>query len=115
MKEFIALVIRSLVVAMLFATIGLGANLLSPNAIPFVYEPRSQIEISGVKVPLVDQHVAHDYFGDPATSFVDTRQPDDYSESHVKGSLGVSPDNLVYNFTDVEPLFPQENRILFYF
>jgi rhodanese-related sulfurtransferase len=114
MKEFIGLVIRSLFIAIVFATIGLGTNMLSSKSIPLLYESPSEIEISGVKMPLVNEHVAHDYFGDSTTSFLDTRQPEDYSEGHVKGALGISPENFIDNFPEIQPLLPQENRIVLY-
>jgi rhodanese-related sulfurtransferase len=113
-REFIGLVIRAFIIAMVFAAMGLAANMVSPKSIPLVYEPPNEILISGVKVPLVNEHVAHDYFADPTTSFLDTRQPEDYSESRVKGSLGLTPDNFIDNFPEIQPLLPIENRIVLY-
>lgn len=114
MKEFIGLVIRSLAIAIVFGAMGLGTNMLSSQPLSLVYEPRSELKISGVKIPLVNEHVAHDYFGDPGTSFLDTRQPEDYSDGHVKGSLAISPDNFIDVFPDIQPLLPQDNRIVLY-
>jgi rhodanese-related sulfurtransferase len=114
MKEFIGLVIRSIVIAIVFGAMGLGMNMFSSKPLSLVYEPQSELEISGVKVPLVNEHLAHDYFGDSATSFLDTRQPEDYSEGHVKGSLALSPDNFIDVFPEIQPLLPQDNRIVLY-
>ncbi len=89
-REFIGLVIRAFIIATVFAAMGLATNMVSSKSITLMYEPPNGVVILGVKVPFVNEHVAHDYFGDPATSFLDTRKPEDYSESHVKGSLGLS-------------------------
>lgn len=114
MNQLFGFVIRSIAIVVVFGAVGLATNMLSSKSLPLIYEPRSHIEVSGVRIPLVNEHVAHDYFGDASTSFVDTRQADDYSEGHVKGSVFLTPDNVVESFPDVQPLLPQENRIVLY-
>jgi rhodanese-related sulfurtransferase len=114
MRHVFGLIIRCVVIVVVFGSVGLATNMLSSKSLPLIYEPSSHIEVSGVRIPLVNEHVAHDYFGDPTTSFVDTRQADDYSEGHVKGSVFLTPDNVVEAFPDVQPLLPQENRIVLY-
>ncbi|HMK36987.1 MAG TPA: rhodanese-like domain-containing protein [Desulfomonilaceae bacterium] len=114
MKKFAGLIIRSLAIAVVFGAVGLSVNMLSSKALPLVYVPPPEMEISGVKVPLVNEHTARTYFDDGETSFLDTRKPEDYSESHVKGSLSLSPDDVTEAFPDVQPLLPLDNRIVLY-
>jgi rhodanese-related sulfurtransferase len=114
MKEFIGLVIRSLIIAVMFAVVGLGTNVLSSKSIPWLYIPPRETVVSGIKVPLVNERTAHGYFDDPGTTFIDARLPKDYAESHVKGSIELSPKNFVDRFPRVQPLLPQKNRIVLY-
>lgn len=114
MKPFIGIAIRALGLLLVWSSIGLAINAVSPKGIPWVYEPPKEIDLSGVKVPLWDEKQAFKYLDDPGTTFVDTRKPEDYGEGHVKGAVSLPRADKEDRFPLVQPLLPEENRLILY-
>jgi rhodanese-related sulfurtransferase len=114
MKAFLGIGFRALIILLFWSSLGLGINLISSKSIPWVYEPPPDLTISGIKVPLVDEKEALTYLDDPATTFVDTRKAEHYEEGHVKGSVSLPAREAEERFPLVQPLLPEENRIVLY-
>ncbi len=114
MKAFIGIAARAFVILLFWSCLGLGINLISPKSIPWVYEPPADLTISGIKVPLVNEKEALKYLEDPAATFVDTRKPEHYAESHVKGAISLPADEKEERFPLVQPLLPEDNLLVLY-
>jgi rhodanese-related sulfurtransferase len=114
MKPFVGIAFRALALLLVWSSIGLAINAVSSKGIPWVYAPPTEITISGVKVPLWDEKMAFKYFDDPSTTFVDTRKAEDYGEGHVKGAVSLPRADKEDRFPLVQPLLPEENRIVLY-
>jgi rhodanese-related sulfurtransferase len=70
--------------------------------------------LAGVKVQLIDAKAAHKYSHDSGTVFVDSRECRDYAKLHVKGAICLPCDDVEQRFPAVEPLIPQESRVILY-
>jgi rhodanese-related sulfurtransferase len=114
MKAFTGIVIRALLIAVAFASMGIVANLATDHRLPWVYAPPKDIELAGVPVKLIDEREALKFLDDPETVFVDSRKCDDYAKSHVKGAICLPPDDVEQRFPSVEPLMPMDNRLILY-
>lgn len=114
MKAAIGTVLRALIVAGIWGSIGVGVNLISAEPVPWIYEPPKSVDIAGIKVLLMDEKQAKGLHGNPDTVFVDSRNKADYVKSHVKGSIFLAPDDVEERFPSVEPLLPQDSRIVLY-
>jgi len=114
MREFVGIILRSVAIAILFSSIGLSTNFISPKGIPLIYVPPKTIKISELEVPLLDENAAYRYYGMPNTIFVDTRHEDDYKEKHVKGALLLCADNVEESFPEVQPFLPEDGRLVLY-
>ena len=114
MKALGSLVIRALIIAVAASCIGLGMNLASGRNLPWIYVPPDQIDIKGLKVPLLNEKEAHRLFDNPDTVFVDTREPDDYAKRHVRGAVLLTPEGMERRFLAVEPLLPRTSRLILY-
>ena len=91
MKEYILILVRAALILVCASLVGLGVNLISPKSLPWEYVPPKEVEVRGVKVPLIDEQAAFRFFGSDGTVFVDTRKKEDYSESHVQGAIFIDP------------------------
>lgn len=115
MKTVGSLAIKAAIIFVASSLIGVGLNLVSSKPLPWIYEPPPQVEVSGVKVPLIDEKVARKLFDDPATVFVDTRTEKDYSKGHVEGSVFLpAHDDTEERFMAVESLLPRRSRLVLY-
>jgi rhodanese-related sulfurtransferase len=114
MKQILRMVLRAAIIAIVFGCIGLSVNALSPKGIPWIYVPPTEVVVAGVKVPLIDEKEAFKFFADAATVFLDARRQDDYRERHIKGALFLSPDDVQEQFLAVQPLLPEDSRIILY-
>ncbi len=94
--------------------VGLGVNLISSISLPWEYVPTKEIEVHGVKVPLIDEQAAFKLFGSEGTVFVDTRKKKDYSERHVKGAVFLPPEDKEELFPTVQPFLPEDARVILY-
>jgi rhodanese-related sulfurtransferase len=106
--------LRALVIASAWCVLGVGLNFISAKPIPWIYAPPKFVDLEGVKVQLIDEKQAKEFMESADTVFVDSRKQDDYAKSHVKGSIFLSPDELQERFVSVEPLLPQDSRIVLY-
>jgi rhodanese-related sulfurtransferase len=107
-------VIRALLIAMVFASIGVVANRASDDPVPWVYAPPSAVVLAGVTVQLIDEREAAKFLDDPGTVFVDSRTCPDYAKSHVRGAVCLPPEDVEHRFPAVEPLIPSESRVILY-
>jgi rhodanese-related sulfurtransferase len=114
MKELFGILLRAIGIMLVFSLVGLGINSVSPKGIPLVYVPPQRLTIAGVDVQLIDELMAGSYLNRPGTTFLDTRNEEDYREKHVKGALFLSPDNIEEHFPEIQPLLPEENRLILY-
>ena len=114
MQTFAGIVMRALLIAMGFASIGLVANRVADDPVPWVYAPPSEVVLAGITVPLIDEREAAKFLDDPGTVFVDSRKCPDYAKDHVRGALCLPPDDVEQRFLAVEPLIPSESRVILY-
>jgi len=114
MKEYVLILIRAALILVCASLVGLGVNLISPKPLPWEYVPPKEVEVRGVKVPLIDEQAAFGFFGSEGTVFVDTRKKEDYSERHVKGSVFITPEEKEELFPTVQPLLPEDARVILY-
>jgi rhodanese-related sulfurtransferase len=114
MKRFLGIVVRALLLLIVWSCVGLGLNLVSSKPLPWVYVPPQEVELAGVKVPLIDEKEALKYLGDPSTVFVDTRKPEHYAERHVKGAVSLPFLAMEERYPLVQPMLPEENRFIVY-
>ena len=114
MKQILRTVLRAAIITVVFGFMGLGVNALSSKGIPWIYTAPTELVIAGLKVPLVDEKEAFKFFNDGSTVFLDTRREDDYRDQHIKGAFLLSPDDVQEQFLAVQPLLPEDNRIIMY-
>ncbi len=114
MKQILRIVLRAAIITVAFGSIGLGVNAFSSKGIPWIYAPPTELVIAGLKVPFVDEKDAFKFFNDGSTVFLDTRREDDYRERRVKGALFLSPDDVQEQFLAIQPLLPEDSRIILY-
>jgi rhodanese-related sulfurtransferase len=113
-KQCVGVGLRGLVLLLLFGSIGPALNLFAKDPVPWIYVPPTEIVLQGIKIPLVDEIQAKKLFDDPTTVFVDARQPEHYDERHVKGALLMPPKEKEERFVMVQPLLPEDCRIVLY-
>lgn len=115
MKTVGALLIQASIILVVSSLVGMGLNLVSSKPLPWIYVPPPEVEVSGIKVPLIDEEAARKLFGKPTTVFVDTRTEEDYSKGHVQGSVFLpAHDDMEERFMAVEPLLPRESQLILY-
>lgn len=114
MRSVFSLVVRAAIIFICASLVGVALNMASSRPLPWVYEPASQLELSGVTVPLIDEREARKFFGDPGTVFVDTRNEADYLSSHVEGAVFLPPTDVEEKFVAAEALLPRESRLILY-
>jgi len=115
MKTSIGILLRAAIIAVLASAVGLGLNVVSSNPIPWVYVPPDEVELTGgVKVTLIDEKEARKHLEEEGTVFIDSRHKDDYDKQHVKGALFLAPDTKEEQFIAVQPLMPEDARLILY-
>ncbi|MBI4966303.1 MAG: rhodanese-like domain-containing protein [Desulfomonile tiedjei] len=114
MKKSLGIFFRALLIAVAASLIGLGLNHVSSKPVPWIYAPPNEIEISGLKVPLIDEKEARKLMDKEGTIFVDTRHKDDYDKKRVKGAIFLPQDDKEERFVLVQPLLPEDARLIFY-
>jgi rhodanese-related sulfurtransferase len=114
MKAYVAVVFRAIAILLLWSSVGIAVNLFSANAISWVYIPPPDLEISGVKVPLIDEREARKLLDDPSVVFVDTRSAKDYAKRTVKRALSLPRKDLEERFILIQPLLPEEGRLVLF-
>jgi rhodanese-related sulfurtransferase len=114
MKMFAGLVMKAVVIAIGFASMGLMLNLTAAKPIPWVYAPPKEVVVAGVKVQFIDEKAAARLLDDSTTVFIDSRKCDDYAKSHVKGAVCMPPDTVQERYPVVEPLLPSESQVILY-
>jgi rhodanese-related sulfurtransferase len=110
----INLFLRALVILVASSSIGIALNVASSRPLPWIYEVAKELDLQGVKVPLVDEKQARQFFGNAETVFVDTREEDDYAKGHVKGAVLFPSYEKEDRFAVVQPLLPKEARLILY-
>lgn len=113
-KRGMQILFRALILAVLFGSVGPVLNLMSQRPLSWVYVTPKEVIVAGVKVSLVDEKEARQYFDDRATVFVDSRNCDDYAKSHVKGAICFPPERAEERYAATESLLPLESRIILY-
>lgn len=115
MKSVAGLAFRAAIILVTSSLIGIGLNLASSKPLPWIYEPSPQVEVAGIKVPLIDEKEARKLFEESGTVFVDTRDEEDYSRGHIEGAVLLAPhDNLEESFIAAEPFLPHESHLILY-
>jgi len=114
MRQFAGIVVRSLIIACVAASIGLGLNLASNKALPWIYVPPKELVLEGVRVKLIDEKEARRLFDIPETLFVDSRHQDDYRKGHVKGAIFLEPAEKEERFPVVQALLPENGLLILY-
>jgi rhodanese-related sulfurtransferase len=114
MKKYILIVVKAVLILVCASLIGLGVNLTRSKPLPLEYVPPKQIEVRGVKIPLIGEQAAFKFFGSDGTVFVDTRKKEDYSESHVKGAVFLGSEEKEDLFPAVQPFLPEDARLILY-
>ncbi len=114
MKRSLVIVLRSLLIMIFWAAIGLGVNAVRTTGLPWIYVPPEELLIEGVKVRLVDEKGAARFLDDPDTVFVDDRREEDYRERHVRSAVFLPEENVEERFATVQGLMPEDSRIILY-
>jgi rhodanese-related sulfurtransferase len=114
MKGYLSIGLRALIIVAVASSVGLGVNLVSPKAIPWIYERPTELAVEGKKIPLISEAKAFEYFDDVDTVFVDTRDEEDYSKAHVKGAISLPASSKETRFEAVQPFLPEEARVILY-
>jgi len=114
MKKFLGILFRAVLIAVTASLIGLGMNVVSSKPVPWTYVPLNEIEISGLRVPLIDEKVARKLMDEEGTIFVDTRHKDDYDKKRVKGAIFLPQPDKEAQFVVVQPLLPEDARLILY-
>lgn len=114
MQNVISLFFKALMIAIVASAVGIASNRLSQKPLPLIYNSPGHVELSGTVIPFIDEREAKRYFGDPNTVFIDARLEKDYTRSHVKGAVFLEPGTKEDRFPIVQPLIPQESRLILY-
>lgn len=114
MKKYLGILFRAFLIAVAASLIGLGINLVSSKPVPWTYVPPDQVEISGLKVPLIDETAARKLMDEDGAIFVDTRHKDDYDKKRVKGAIFLPQDDKEGQFVSVQPLLPEDALLILY-
>jgi rhodanese-related sulfurtransferase len=114
MKTSADLVIRALLIALVFASLGAMVNRASDDPLSWMYALPKQVSLAGVTVPLIDEREAFRFLDDPGTVFIDSRGCLDYAKTHVKGAICLPPEDMEHRFPSMELLIPSESRIILY-
>jgi rhodanese-related sulfurtransferase len=114
MRASVSIVIRSFIILIAASAIGLGLNLASGKPLPWIYEPPKELTLEGVKIPLINEKEAREFFDDPNTVFVDTRNKEDYSDGHIEGAVFLPAHEKEEQFQSVEPLLDEDSRLVLY-
>ncbi|MEW6138092.1 MAG: rhodanese-like domain-containing protein [Thermodesulfobacteriota bacterium] len=114
MQAIVSIFLRALVILGVWASVGLVANLVSPEGIPWVYVQAKTMEVAGIRVALIDVNEARKLYDDGQTVFVDARNQQDYAKGSVRGSVFLSPDDVHERFIGVQGLLPEDSRIVLY-
>lgn len=56
MKTAIGTVLKALIIASLWGSIGVGVNVISAEPVPWIYEPQKSVDIAGIRVLLMDEN-----------------------------------------------------------
>jgi rhodanese-related sulfurtransferase len=110
----INLFVRALVILVASSSIGIALNAASSRPLPWIHAVAKELDLQGVKVPLIDEKQARQFFGNAETVFVDTRKEDDYAKGHVKGAVLFPSHEKEERFAVVQPLLPEEARLILY-
>ncbi len=114
MKEFLSIISKAIIIALICSAVGLLRNTVSSQPLPLIYTRPTEVTKEGVKIPLIDVNQAKTYFDDLQTTFVDTRKEEDYNSAHVKGAVFLTPETMQDDFPMVQPLLNEENRLILY-
>jgi len=114
MKGYLSIALRSVVIVVVASLIGLGVNLVSPKAIPWIYARSVELVVDGNTIPLISEANAFEFFADVETVFVDTRDEEDYSRAHIKGAISLPAPSKEQRFESVQPFLPEESRVILY-
>ena len=69
MKEYMLILFRAVIILGCASLVGLGVNLIRPKPLPWTYVPPKELDVQGVKIPLIDDKAAHRFFGAEGTVF----------------------------------------------
>jgi rhodanese-related sulfurtransferase len=114
MKEYLLILFRAAIILGCASLVGLGVNLIRQKPLTWTYIAPRELEVHGVKIPLIDEKAAHRFFGADRTVFVDARKKEDYYESHVQGAIFLDPDEKEEQFRSLQPLLPEGAHIILY-
>ena len=94
---------QAVILLILSAVVGLAANAISPNCIPYIGEYRKLSSGNGPIVPpeaapddppFVDIQIAQLEFGTHSSIFVDAREPEDFECGTIPGSINIPFERL---------------------
>lgn len=114
MRAFALIAVKALIIAVVASSVGLGLNALASKPLPWVYVPPKELDLAGVKVPLIDEKEAMKHFEVDGFIFIDTREDEAYSKGHVKGALLLPADQKEERFPEVQPILPEESSLILY-
>lgn len=104
----------SSVMCICFSALGLLVNHISPHGIPLKYAPPPQIEISGLKVPLIDEKQAYKHFNEQGFVFIDSRHVEHFNEGHVPGAIFLPPEDVQERFIEAQPFMMENDTLILY-
>lgn len=114
MKKFGDIVIKAIVIVIAASLLGIAVNVVSPKGIPWIYVPKTKIVVDNIEIPIITEARAREYLDDGETIFLDTREAEDYSESHIKGAISFPEPEKEDQYTRFESRLPRDARIILY-
>ncbi|MFH0823865.1 MAG: rhodanese-like domain-containing protein [Pseudomonadota bacterium] len=114
MKDAAEVALRCLIIIVCASPAGLFVNAASPWGVPLVYVPPKEKEVSGAKIPLIDEKRARAMFDDPQTVFVDARTEEELLDGRIKGAVSLPGNRKEEMFPRVQPLLPESAGIILY-
>ncbi|MEJ2719034.1 MAG: rhodanese-like domain-containing protein [Deltaproteobacteria bacterium] len=114
MKKCAGILLRAAIIVVVASSIGIAVNLVSPQAIPWVYTRPKEIVAAGVAIPIISENKAHELLDNGRTIFIDARHQADFTEGHVKGAFSLPAPEKEDRFVELQAMLPEESRVIVY-
>ena len=115
MKAFAGLVIRALLIAMVFASVGLLVNQAADDRRSLgVRSAEERWSWLVSRYSSLTKKRPQSFWTIRQLFLWIPRKCSDYAKSHVRGAVCLPPDDVEQRFPSVEPLIPSESRVILY-
>lgn len=114
MREVAKTCLKAVAIFLSLSVLGITTNNFSAHGIPLRYVPPAETEISGVKIPLIDEKQAGKHLNEIGYVFVDTRHREHFNEGHVPGAIFLTPDDVQEKFVEAQPFLMESDTLILY-